>query len=124
MTKHRVEIWVSYHYGGLYLGFSKSFDLPFVPFVGLILTDKYKDEENEIRLEENKYCHTTIMYDIREDNFLVDVRNVWPRAASIEVIDNALDTFKKTGWIREDNTNLDDLKELMIRDQQNEAKRF
>jgi len=124
MTKHRVEIWANYHYGGSHLSFSKSFDLPFVPFVGLILTDKYKDEENEIRMEEHSYCHTTIIYDIREDSFLVDVRNVWPRAVSIEVIDDALKIFMKTGWKREDNTNLDDLKELIIRDQQNETKRF
>lgn len=113
MTKHRVEIWVSYHYGGWYLGFSKSFDLPFVPFVGLVLNDRYKEHENEIRLEEHSYCHTTIIYDIREDSFLVDVRNIWKRPVDEEVIDEALEIFKNTGWTREDHTDIDELKELM-----------
>jgi len=116
MTKHRVEIWVNYYYGGIHLSFSKSFDLPFVPFVGLVLVDKYKDDENEIRLEEHSYCHTTIIYDIREDSFLVDVRNVWKRPVDEEVIDEALEIFKNTGWKREDSTNIIELKELMKKD--------
>ena len=28
MTKHKVEIWVSYYYGGIHLSFSKTFILP------------------------------------------------------------------------------------------------
>ena len=116
MTKHRIEIWVNYHYGGCHLSFSKSFDLPFVPFVGLVLVDKYKDQENEIRLENHSYCTTTIIYDIREDSFLVDVQNLWKRPVMDEVIDETLEIFKNTGWIRRDKTNIDDLKELMNRD--------
>ena len=114
MTKHKVEIWVNYYYGGWHLSFSKSFDLPFVPFVGLVLVDKYKDDENEVRLE-------TIIYDIRENSFLVDVRNVWKCPVDNEVIDETIEVFKKTGWKREDNTNIEDLKELMKRD---EKRRF
>ena len=116
MTKHRVEIWVSYHYGGWYLSFSKSFDLPFVPFAGLVLVDKYKDEENEIRLENHSYCTTTIIYDIREDSFLIDVRNLWKRPVMDEVIDETIELFKKTGWTQEDTTNIEELKDLMKRE--------
>jgi len=116
MIKHRVEVWVSYNYGGWYLAFSKSFDLPFTPFPGLILIDKYKDEENEIRMENHSYCTTTILYDIRENTFLVDVRNVWNRPVDEEVIDEALEIFKKTGWTRMDSTKIQELKELMKRD--------
>jgi hypothetical protein len=116
MTKHRVEVWVSYNYGGWHLSFSKSFDLPFTPFPGLILIDKYKNEENEIRMENHSYCTTTILYDIRKDAFLVDVRNVWKRPVDEEVIDEALEIFKKTGWTRMDSAKIPELKELMKRD--------
>lgn len=46
MTRHNVEVWVNYYYGGIHLSFSKSFDLPFVPFVGLVLVEMKLDWKN------------------------------------------------------------------------------
>jgi len=104
--KNKTEIWVSFSYGGWNLVFSKHFDLPFVPFHGLCLMDKTENFENPIRLETNEYCSTFIQYNLKNQSFYINVRNVWKYGVMDEVIDDAINIFTKTGWTREDNAQM------------------
>lgn len=116
----KTEIEVSFNYGGWGVSFSKTFDLPFAPFYGLWLYDGDKDLEHHVRLDNNDYCSTIISYDTTESTFYVNIRNVWRKAVSDDVIDHTVFTFKKAGWKREDSTNIKELKELMNRNVANE----
>jgi hypothetical protein len=114
---YKTEIWISFNYGGWNLVFSKKFELRFVPFFGLQLTETVNgDYENEIKLNNNDYTITTIDYNINNDQFDIDIRNHWKYPVSDETIDDTIKNFKLHSWDRHDNTNIDDLKELMLRE--------
>ena len=112
-----IEIEVSFNYGGYTICFSKCIELSFVPFFGLELSEKINDEEeNSVKLVNNDNCVTIIDYNITEDKFYIYVRNNWTRfGVSDEYLDEIIDNFLKSNWIREDNTNISDLKELMLK---------
>lgn len=113
----KTEIWVTFNYGGWTLSFSKTFELPFVPFVGLHLDDSDDEDEHIVELAENEYCTTYIGYNVKKKMFEVNVRNHWKRPVTDETIDSKLTDFKKNGWSRRDSTNIAELKELMLRNQ-------
>jgi len=110
----KTEINVSFNYGGWSLDFRKKIELSFTPFYGLIINDE-NNYENHIRLDNNEHCTTQIYYDLNKKLFYVDVRNRWKFPIRDEVVDETLEIFAKTNWERVDNTNIDDLKELMNR---------
>lgn len=113
---YKTEIWISFNYGGWNLVFSKNFDLPFVPFFDLQLTETVNDDyEHVIKLNNNDYTITTIDYNINNNQFDIDIRNIWRYPVSDETIDEAIKRFKLHNWYRHDNTNIDELKELMLR---------
>ena len=96
--------------------FTKEFNLPFTPVHGLEIFDEVNDVENTIRLiNVDGFCSTTIQYLTKEQSFLIDVRNVWRRPVDPNVIDDEIEIFKETGWERMDITNVDDFKDLMIK---------
>lgn len=114
----KTEIWVTFNYGGWTIAFSKTFELPFIPFIGLHIDDAEADgDEHIIELAENDYCHTYIGYNVKKKMFDVTVRNSWKRPVSDETIDDKIIYFKKHGWERMDSTNIAELKELMKRNQ-------
>ena len=114
---YKTEIWISFNYGGWNLVFSKNFELSFIPFFGLQLTETIdEDNENKIKLNNNDYTITTIDYNITNDQFDIDIRNHWKYPVSDETIDDTIKLFGLHNWNRQDNTNIDDLKELMLRE--------
>lgn len=114
---YRVKINVTFNYGGWQLWFTKVFNFDFVPFYGLQLLDITDEHENIIRLENTDYCDTEIYYDIRRKEFGVDVRNKWKQPVADETIDSVIEMFQAHEWDRLDTTNIEDLKELMHRNQ-------
>jgi hypothetical protein len=109
----KTEIWVSFNYGGWSLVFSKEFDFPFTPFLGLRILDEKGDFENMIELANNDYCRTIIDYKVKDNCFIVDIGNIWKYEIAEDVLDDTIKCFTNTDWIRKDTTNVDDLKELM-----------
>jgi len=112
----KTKINVSYNYGGWNISFSKSFNFPFTPFAGMcIIDDENKDVENYIELRETDYRSIDMSYSTKDEQFYIDVRNLWNRPVRPDVIDETIDMFEKTNWERQDNTDIDKLKELMDR---------
>lgn len=108
----KTKFWVSFHYGGWKLIFTKTVDLPFAPFIGLMIMDD-KEIENIIQLNNNENCRTTIMYDLQDNEFDVDVYNIWKQPVTEEAVDDILEKFEKTGWKREDNEDAEKFKKIM-----------
>lgn len=113
---YETEINVSFNYGAQNLIFSKEFDLPFIVFYNLTLSDEKDGYINEVKICNNDCCVTTISYNTSEDSFEVYVRNIWKSPVSDETIDDIINRFKNTNWSRDDSTNIDDLKNLMKKD--------
>lgn len=112
----KTEIWVTFNYGAWVISFKKRFDLPFTPVLGIQIYDEVGEYENTISLENvDGFCSTTIQYLTKEKSFLVDVRNFWKHPVTANVIDTEIEIFTNTGWERVDDTNIDDLKNLMKR---------
>ena len=116
----KTEVWVSYSYGGTSLVFSKEFQLPFAPFFGMQITID-KDGENYISLDNDDYTYTVIQYDPFEDCFLVNVRNTWKRPVTEQTVDEVLEQFSK--WKRQDSSNIQELKDLMKRNYEEQNRR-
>ena len=109
----KTEIWVSFNYGGWSLVYSKIIELPFTPFIGLDII--FNDEkEYSVTLNDNAYCSTIISYNLEKQQFEIDVRNAWKQPVTNETVDYVIDQF--SDWEKRHNTNIDDLKELMLRD--------
>jgi hypothetical protein len=113
---YKYLICISFNYGCWNLVFSKNFELPFIPFFGLQLTEVVDDDENEIKLNNNDYIITTIDYNINNAQFDIHIRNHWKYPVSDETINDTIKTHQLHNWNRHDNTNIDDLKELMSRE--------
>ena len=111
----KTNINISYNYGGCVLNFEKEFNLPFIPFYGLQLTDTFKNYENIIKLDNNEYIITNINYNIEDDIFNIYIRHKWNFPVSDETIYNIINIFEKTNWNRNDNTNIEELVKIMIR---------
>ena len=110
----KTEIWIVFRQGGFReLIFSKTFNLPFCPFVGLILIDS---EEN-IKLANNDYCSTNIYYDVQKNSFLVEMRHSWRYGVADETIDDTLKSFISRGWERKDTTDIEKWKEYNCKKQ-------
>jgi hypothetical protein len=112
----KVKIYISYNYGGWSINFEKEFELPFAPYYDLVLLDNSNNAENNISLVNNDYQITLITYDVVDNSFFVDIRNRWKYPVSDETIDDLIKTFTQTDWIRTDTTDLNKLKELMLRE--------
>lgn len=110
--KYKTEIWISYNYGGWSLIYSKVFDLPFVPFIGLGII--FDDKEYEITLENNDYCTTEISYNLEKKQFEVNVRHTWKHLVREETIDSIIKKY--SNWENQHN-DIDKLKELIRQSQ-------
>lgn len=110
---------MSFNYGAWHLSFKKIFDLEFAPFYNLDLMDLNDDYENIIHIKNNDYYRSIIYYDVNKKEFEVDVTELWKRPVRDDVIDDIIEKFKKSEWERTDNTNIDQLKELMNREEKN-----
>ena len=111
----KVQVWVSYNYGAYSLKFVKDFDLPFAPFYNMVLFDTSDNftDENDIRLVNNDYCDTNIIWYATDEFFEVDVRNIWKHPVTDSTIDDIIKKFFATKWDREDTEDIAKLKQLM-----------
>lgn len=112
MQMHKVEFFVSFNYFGHSLSYSKLFELPFIPFYGLIM-DFDDDICHTVELVNNDYTKTRIYYNIKDEQFVVDVSTYWKRPVSDDTIDHVLKEYKDWECLRD--TNIVMLKELMNR---------
>jgi hypothetical protein len=112
----KTEIWVSFNYGGWSLVYSKIIELSFTPFIGLEII--FNDEkEYSVTLNDNAYCSTIISYNLEKQQFEINVRNVWKQPVSNDTVDDVIEQF--SDWEKRHSTNINDLKELMLRDYKN-----
>ena len=105
----KTRIWVSYSYGSWDLSFSKTFDLPFTPFFGMMIT--LDDDDNTIELINTDHTHTIICYHVPWNYFEINVRIHWQFPVTDDEVDSILETYAE--WEREDNTDIPRLKILM-----------
>lgn len=110
---YKIDVWVTHSYGYYEIRFRKVFNLPFVPFIGLILCDNIDDNELMVELRNNEYCSTRIHYHLDINEFEVNIREPWRNPVTDETIDYVISSFTKAGWERKDQTDIADLKKLM-----------
>ncbi len=110
-----VKIYVSFHYGIYKLVFVKTFQMP-IPFYGLSICEHEEGNENNMELVNNEYCKTVINYNVSSKDYDVHIRNIWKMPVTDEEIDNTIDIFLLFDWGRTDDTNTNNLKDLMKRD--------
>ena len=109
----KTEIYMIHSYGAWQITFKKTFNLPFVPFIGLFILDEVEDNEVQIELADNKYVRTIIYYFPKQEMFTVDIREHWREPVTDETIDDILKYFTACEWERRDDTDISQLKELM-----------
>ena len=115
MEKHKVEIWHTFNYGGWSLQFKKVFELPCAPYYGLGIFDEKDNQEQLIELNTHEYQKTRIQFHLVENQFVIEVRDLWKFPVRDDVVDEVISEHKLFGWERTDTTNVDELKELMNR---------
>ena len=92
-----VDIWIENNWGYREITFNKKFDMDFVPFMGLRLTDN--DGMLDVSLENNDIKTTIIWYNVDKKQFEVSIRKNWGKyGVSPEQIKNEIKIFKKLGW--------------------------
>lgn len=104
---YNTKISVIYTYGIYSLIFSKTINLPFVPFFGLsILID---DDDFRIELNNDAHCRTLIDWNLQRQWFKINVR------VNAELAHYDVDGILKAhaDWEREDDTHIEALKELI-----------
>jgi hypothetical protein len=111
----KTDIWVTHSYGYFEIRFSKVFDLPCPPFLGLIITDSTGDNELDVELVNNDYTSTRIYYHANKNEFEVNVRHRWRDAITDDAIDCTIRNFTLAGWQRQDQNDIPALKEAMKR---------
>lgn len=121
---HKTDIWVTHSYGYYEIRFSKVFDLPFAPFIGLIVTDSTDDNAVDVELVNNDYTTTRIYYHANKKEFEVNVRCPWRNPVTDEAIDHTINSFTLAGWQRQDQTNIAELKALMNREYERQKKQI
>ena len=111
------KVYLAFNYGAWGLGFEKIFELPCAPFYDMILFEDENENENSIRFSNDDCGHSAeIYFNVKEDNFFVDVREHWKYPVRDDVVDDMLEKFTSSGWKRTDTTDVNQLKELMNRD--------
>lgn len=113
---HKTDIWVTHSYGHFEIRFSKVFDLPCAPFIGLIVADSTDDNELDVELFNNDYTSTRIYYHASKAEFEVNVRQHWRNPVIDEAVDHVINSFTRSGWQRQDHYDISELKEQMKRD--------
>lgn len=116
--EHKIDIWHTNSYGYYEIRFRKVFNLPFVPFIGLTLSEGDDDYELDVELVNNDYTTTRIFYHVNRSEFEVNIRSPWRHPVTDETIDSLIETFEKAGWQRRDHTDIQELKSLMNREYQ------
>lgn len=121
--KHKIEVWVTFHYGSYHLAFKKNFDWNFTPFPEMVLFEEHSlhGYENLIEFKTNAYSSTTIMYmsnmdSPKDSSWFVEVRNTWKNPVTDDTIDYTIENFARFGWTREDTTDIQALKHLMLKE--------
>ena len=108
----KTEINISFSYGGWFLLFKRIFDLPFIPFMGLILTfDDKKEYDIILENDEQQKYYTSISYSINKKQFEVNIGKTWRDKINSDHIDYLLKKF--SSWERVDTTNILEFKKLM-----------
>ena len=97
---YNINLQVYYKCGGWSIDFKKTIELPFAPFYGLNILVNRKTE-HFIRLVDNDYQNTTIIWDDDYKDF------------DTSVVDDALETHKD--WLRTDKTDINRFKSVLNR---------
>lgn len=116
--KYKTTIYSSYSFGAWKYSFKKEFQLDFAPFFGLNFLDESDEYEISLRIENHQYQRADICYSTKENEFYVDVEYRLRENTSDETIDSHLELYKKAGWIRNDNSDINIIKELLKRNRE------
>ena len=106
----------SYNFGGWGIYFSKVIELPCAPFYGFMIIESDRDgNELSFTIKEDDI----ISYWPYDKSFHVDIREYWKPGTGAENVDSVLESHKIFKWNRKDQTNIKDMKDLMIRNYPN-----
>lgn len=108
-----VQFRYTYNFGGWRLWFTKDIELPCAPFFGLMVIESDKDG-NELSFTINEE-NCLIAYWSNEKQFEVNIREYWKPGTDAENINSAIENHSIFKWKREDSTNIEEMRELMIR---------
>jgi hypothetical protein len=114
MERIKIEVEVTYSYGGWDMQFSKEIEMPAAPFYGMVLFEANKDY-NELMIEfvNDDYTRTMIFYEVHTGKFSVGVRKSWKKPVRPDVIDSIIANHELFKWKRQDSTDAEELKKLM-----------
>ena len=102
---YTVKIWQQQNFGATStLDFTKEFQLPFVPQIGMNLIDTLPFDSNEtfeIFLNQQDYYKTTIEYNIKENIFTVYQQFYWElKQWTADELEQKLNEYAAFGWQR------------------------
>jgi hypothetical protein len=107
---YKTKIFISYTFGSYDITFEKEFNLPFVPNPGISILDTDNEMEMDIELYSTDHRYVSIQYDVKDDEFIIDIRK--PMRKGFEIYD-VIDSFSETKWIRTDTTNIEQLIKML-----------
>lgn len=109
----KVTVDRTFNYGYRQIWFRKDFELPYAPFYDLWIIDTDYDQEITLRLVNNGYVSTMIIYYPTEERTTVDITEVWKQPVTEETVDGILESYTKAGWERMDSNDAEEMKEFM-----------
>ena len=110
---YNINLQVYYKCGGWSIDFKKTIESPFTPFYGLNILVNRKTE-HFIRLVDNDYQNTAIIWDDEYKDFDIIITHYWmPGITDTSVVDDALEVHKD--WLRTDNTDINKFKSILNR---------
>lgn len=110
----KTEIWVTYYLGIHEVTFKKTFQLPFVPVMGMDFLDENKDgDEIRISFEDDKETKTRMEYNAASNSFFINVRSRLYDAMSDSYFDEEVKLYLSAGWECLNTKDVEKIKNLM-----------
>jgi len=118
----KVRVLAMYEYGGwANVRFTKTFDMPCAPFLGMSIYEHQDGYDNNLELKEydNIFScvrvHIMFSPDEPDVDFIVEVIELWKRPVPDNNVDHAVDIYPRLGWEAHKRNDPEAMKELMQR---------
>lgn len=108
--KYKVKIRYTYQYFSMHITFEKIYELPFVPFYNMSLSDG----DCCIDFVNTQYTKCCIMYELTDDIFVIYMTASLPRHYDVDEIDYLVNDKYNT-WNRVDMTDIEEFKKFIKR---------
>ncbi len=108
----KVDVNISFNYGGWVLHFRKTIEMDTPPFYGMYLLEEKNGKEGMWVIENTKSTFSAICYDIYTRRWRIDIRHSLSQPSG-EEIDNILQEMEGLEWERIDTEDIERLKQLL-----------